>query len=328
MIRWSHAINHFKPNFDDFTRRRDHMRALRIISISGFSGVELTSGTGRWEALGNPDQLAANFGSVAGFADFVRDASLDAVSSWYWDPFTAMREDTLPPSDPADPQARELLIRRARWFAEALAELGGDVLVVRPAASAWQQPELDDAAIATIGDAWNEVAAAIADTGIRLGLHFDFLSALRTGDAWDRLMAATDAGTVGVALDTGEWTIAGRDPLAFYRDNAARVVIVHLKNVGAVDDIDEYTTRTAEQHVRRAGGERGVPRWYLELGTAPLLVDSRGFVEELARRDYDGWVVVEDELTPHPPTSTMLNGWEVQNVLDPAIRAVREGVGS
>lgn len=328
MIRWSHAINLFKPNFDDFARRRDHLRALRVISISGFSGVELTSGTGRWEALGNPQQMAANFGSVQGFGEFVREAALDAVSSWYWDPMVAMREDLLPATDPSDPSTRETLIRRARWFAEALAELGGDVLVVRPSASAWQQPDLDDSTVQTIADAWNEVGEAIADTGIRVGLHLDFLSALRTGDAWDRLIAATDVQTVGVALDTGEFTIAGRDPMAFYRDNADRVVLVHLKNVGAVDDIDEYTMRMAEHHVRRAGGRRAIPRWYLELGTAPRLVDSTGFVEELERRGYDGWVVVEDEMTPHPPTSVMLNGWEVQNVLDPAIRRAREGAAS
>ena len=60
-IRWAYAINQWKPQFDDFVRREQHERALKTISIAGFEGVELNAGTGRWEPLGNPQQLAANF---------------------------------------------------------------------------------------------------------------------------------------------------------------------------------------------------------------------------------------------------------------------------
>jgi hypothetical protein len=67
----------------------------------------------------------------------------------------------------------------------------------------------------------------------------------------------------------------------------------------------------------RAGGSRAVPRWFTELATEPLLVDAPGFVAALVEHGYDGWVVVESDLTPHPPTSAMLNGWEVQHVLAP-----------
>ncbi|MCT2086871.1 sugar phosphate isomerase/epimerase [Microbacterium enclense] len=325
MIRWAHAINHFKPNFDDFARRRDHLRALRIVSISGFTGIELTAGTGRWEPLGNPAQMAANFGDLGGFAAFVREAGLDGVSSWFWDPMTPYREDMLPGSDPADAASRPVLIERARWFAGALAELGGDVLVARPAVSAWQRPDLDDDDIAVLAETWNAVGDAIAESGIRLGLHFDFLSALRVGDGLRKLVAATDPGRVGLALDTGELTIAGVDPHDFFHRHADRVVLVHLKNVGAVDDIGEYTVRNAEHHVRRAGGSRAVPRWYVELDAPSPLVDSRRFVADLARRGYDGWVVVESELSPHPPTTTMLNGWQLQHVLAPAVAAEPNG---
>ncbi|HEY4570124.1 MAG TPA: hypothetical protein VIH10_11690, partial [Kribbella sp.] len=86
MIRFAYAINQWKPQFDDFVRREQHERALKTISIAGFEGVELTAGTGRWEPLGNPVQLAANFGSVAGFREFLRSCAVEAVSSWFWDP--------------------------------------------------------------------------------------------------------------------------------------------------------------------------------------------------------------------------------------------------
>ncbi|BDZ44115.1 sugar phosphate isomerase/epimerase family protein [Naasia aerilata] len=323
MIEWSYAINQWKPSFDDFTRRRDHERALRVISISGFTGVELTTGTGRWEPLGNPEQLAANFGSVRGFADFVRDAALDRVSSWFYDPLLGFREDLSAPADPADPDAHASVRAHATWFASALADLGGQVLVVRPTASAWQRPQLDDGAIGTIAKCWNDVGRAIAPLGVRLALHFDFLSALRPDDGLERLIAATDTETVGFSVDTGEFVAAGLDPVAFIDRHPHRVAHVQLKNAAAVDDRDEYTRRNAEHHVRKGGGARPVPRWFLELGVAPGLVDAEAVVRALVAHEYDGWVTVESDLSPHPPTSAMLNGWYLQHVLQSIVEEAR-----
>ncbi|TAJ48152.1 MAG: sugar phosphate isomerase/epimerase [Herbiconiux sp.] len=318
MIRWSYGINQFKPQFDDFVRRRDHLRALRVISASGFSAVELNAGSGRWEPLGNPQQIAANFGSVAAFGAFVREQALDTVSSWFWDPSIRLQEDLTHGDDASSssPDARAALVGHARWFSSALAELGGDVLVARPAASAAQLASLDDDVIETLAESWTAVADAIAVDGVRLALHFDFYSALRRDDGLERLLQATDA-RVGFAVDTAEFTIAGLDPVAFYRAHPDRVTHVHLKNAAAVDDLDEYTMPAPEFTLLRAGGSRAVPRWFTELATEPLLVDAPGFVRSLAEHDYDGWVVVESDLTPHPPTSAMLNGWEVQHVLAP-----------
>ncbi|HEX7834193.1 MAG TPA: sugar phosphate isomerase/epimerase [Pseudolysinimonas sp.] len=317
MIRWGYAINQFNPQFDDFVRRRQHQRALRVISISGFSGVELSSGSGRWEPLGNPAQIAANFGSIASFGEFVREAGLDAVSSWFWDPELHLQEDLTHGDDPTDPESRESLVRHALWFAEALAELGGAVLVVRPAPSAGRKPTLSDDEIATLARSWEAVGAAIAGHGIRLALHFDFLSSLRSDLGWERLLDATDPTLVGVALDTAEFAIAGLDPVAFARARRDRIAHVHLKNAATTDEGDEYLTPAAEFTVLRAGGVRAVPRWYLELGTEPLLVDAPGVVRELVDGGYDGWIVVESDFTPHQATSVMLNGWEVQKVLAP-----------
>ena len=317
MIRWGYAINQFNPQFDDFVRRRQHQRALRVISISGFTGVELSAGSGRWEPLGNPTQIAANFGSTAAFGEFVREAGLDAVSSWFWDPWLHLQEDLTHGDDPSDPAAQEGLVAHALWFAEALAALGGSVLVVRPAPYAGQKPKLSDEDIATLARSWEAVGAAVAGHGIRLALHFDFLSSLRSDDGLERLLAVTDPALVGFAVDTAEFVIAGLDPVGFVRAHPDRVVHVHLKNAGFVDGDDEYLTPAAEYTVLRAGGARAVPRWFLELGSEPLLVDSRAVVAELAEVGYDGWIVVESDFTPHQATSVMLNGWEVQNVLAP-----------
>ena len=99
-IRWAYAINQWKPQFDDFVRREDHERAIKTISIAGFEGVELTAGTGRWEPLGNPEQLAANFGSVAKFKEFLDACAIGAVSSWFYDPQQRSLEHLTPPLSP------------------------------------------------------------------------------------------------------------------------------------------------------------------------------------------------------------------------------------
>ena len=80
-IRWAYAINQWKPQFDDFVRREEHERALKTVSIAGFEGVELAYGTGRWEPFGNPQQVEANFGSLAGLREFLSSCGLGAVSS-------------------------------------------------------------------------------------------------------------------------------------------------------------------------------------------------------------------------------------------------------
>ncbi|GGI47448.1 inosose dehydratase [Agromyces flavus] len=320
MIRWSYGINQFKPQFDDFTRRREHERALRVISISGFTGVELSAGSGRWEPLGNPTQIAANFGSVAGFREFVEDAALDSVSSWVWDPTAPFQEDLSHGTDPLDPEARPLLVEHARWLAKALEELGGSVLVARPCAGAGRTGPLDDAAIERLASTWQLVGEAIAEYGVRLGLHFDFLSGLRADGGLERFVAASDPDVVGLTLDTAELTIAGIDPVRFLERHADRVVHVQLKNAAVVDDLEEYRQPAAEYGVLRAGGSRAVPRWFLELGASDGLVDSTKFVRALRECDYDGWIVVESDFTPHPATSVMLNGWEMQHVLAPILQ--------
>ena len=114
-IRWAYAINQWKPQFDDFVRREQHERALKTISIAGFEGVELTAGTGRWEPLGNPQQLAANFGSRRRLPRLPRAAArIDAVSSWYWDPAERSMEHLTGPLSPLSADDVPAIVARAR----------------------------------------------------------------------------------------------------------------------------------------------------------------------------------------------------------------------
>jgi inosose dehydratase len=308
-IRWGYALDQWKPQFDDFVRRRDHERALKTIAIAGFSGVQLSSGTGRWEPFGNPDQLAANFGSAAGFADFARSCALDGLAAWVLDVTQGFHEDLSHGADPRRPEDRAAVLAKATWFAEAVAEAGGDVLVVRPAPSGQAGPA-DDAGIAAAAECWNAVGRATAALGVRTAVRFDFLSSLRLATGWDRLLAALDPARVSLAVDTGELAAGGRDPLAEIKGSPLPIGHVILSNALAVDDLEEFTRPGAEFSVRRSGGSRGVPRWFGELED-PGLVDIAAVLDALRACDYAGWVVVDTAPSPHPATSALLSGYHL-----------------
>lgn len=314
-IKWGYALNQWKPQFDDFVRRRDHERALKTISIAGFTGVELAAGSGRWEPFGNPVQIAANFGSVPKLLDFVRSCGVDAVSSYYFDPETRFGENLSHGHSALKTEDRDSIVQKARWFAEALAQVGGSVLVVRPAPSAWRQPELTQNDIEVLAACWNAVGKETSALGIRTALHMDFLSALRGGDALERLMAATDPELVGLVMDTGELAVSGIDALEFLQKYGDRVWHVQFKDAAAVDSDNEYLAEHADHKLRQVGGARRVPRWFLEPGQGSGLVDFPVLTAALTRGGYTGWVVVETDPSPHPATSALLSGWYLKNVL-------------
>jgi inosose dehydratase len=323
-IRWGYAINQWKPQFDDFVRREQHERALKTIAVAGFEGVELTAGTGRWEPLGNPQQLVANFGSLSGFREFLTGCALGPVSSWFWDPQERSMEHLTGPLSPLAEADVPVMADRAGEYAAALAELGGSVLLVRPAPGAGDVEVLDDPAIAQLASGWEAVGRATAEHGIRTALHVDFLSALRRDDTLDRLLDRTDAELVGLAIDTGELTAAGIDPVDAIKRHADRLCHVQLKDALAVDEADEYLEPHAHWTVRVRGGAREVPRWFAEPGADGGLVDSAGVVRALKDVDYSGWIVVESDQSPHPAASTLLAGYIVQRELRP-ILAERKG---
>lgn len=328
-IRWAYAVNQWDTNIDTFVRKREHERAFKTISISGFSGVELTAlSFGAWEPLGTPQQITDLYGSVEGFREVLHSCALDGVSSYVYDPFIGFDVEMGRGYDPLEEASIPRITATAVWFSEALKALGGDVLVVRPVGSAWQTGPLRDEQIAGLARCWNEVGRAVRAYGVSLALHVDFLSALRLDDGLERLLAATDPELVGLALDTAEYAVAGVDPVAFYERHADRVAHVQLKGARAVVDDEEAMTPHAEHFIRTEGGERGILRWFYEPTDEGGLVDFEAFADALARHGYAGWVVVESDQSPHPAESTMVSGWYVQKVLRPITEGRRAAVGA
>jgi inosose dehydratase len=314
-IRRGYAISQWKPNFDDFTRREQHLRAFKVIAACGFTGVELRAGTGRWDPLGQPASIAANYGSTKAFVRLLADVGIEAVTSWYFDPGAPIDEELSHGRSILDVADHAAVTATCRQLASFLAEAGGDRLVVRALPSAWQTGELSDGSLAGAADGWNTVGRAVAESGVTLSLHADALSAAADERVLAALLAATDPAVVGLSVDTAELAIAGLDPVAICDRHHERVNHFHLKDTRYRDDLDERRQPHAEQAFMQTGGEREIDRWFFECGTPGGLVDFPRLIERLSARGYAGWVVFESDQSPNPSRSAMLNGWYARHVL-------------
>lgn len=314
-VQFGCAINQWKPNFDDFSRPEQHERALKVIAASGFTGVELRSGTGRWDPLGRPASITNTYGSTGTFLDLVRRIGL-TVCSWYVDPGEPVDEELTRGRSILDRAQHGEIAQSLLPFAEFLAEAGGERLVVRALPSTGSLGGAPDAdALATAAAGWNTVGGAVARHGVRLTLHVDCLSAAADEKTLAALLDATDPDLVGLTLDTAELTVAQLDPVQLFDIHHTRVDHLHLKDTRYVDETGERLAPHAEASMLAEGGARGIERWFYECGTRGGLVDFPALAERMHARAWTGWAVCESEQTPNPASSTMLNGWFAQRFL-------------
>lgn len=313
-IKFAYALNAWRPTYDSFVRREQHARALKTIAVSGFRAIELTCGPGRWEPLGNREMMEANHGSIGGFVDFLRSCAIEAVSSYFFDPGVFLSGAGMPLAV-ANPADRAEIVERAREYLVMLPLLGGDRLVVNPAPAYWRTGGLSGQLVRNIADLWNQVGELATQHRVKVAMHLDCLSTIRSEAAIARLLDATDPQSIGLAIDTAEMMLAGLDPLAVYDRFAERVTHVQFKDVLLRDEFGEATQSNAELNFLSGGGSREIARWFWEMGTPGGLVDFPAMLSRMQARGYDGWIVVESDQSPYPATSAMLNGWYVNRVL-------------
>ncbi len=136
----------------------------------------------------------------------------------------------------------------------------------------------------------NAVARALRDElSMTVVVHHHAGTFVETPQEIDRLLAETDPEIVGLLLDTGHAVYGGADPVEVLRRHGDRVRYVHLKDVRA----DELArVRTTDIGMSEAW-KRGV---FCPLGEG--VVDFPGVVESLRARDYDGWLIVEQDVVP------------------------------
>jgi inosose dehydratase len=200
---------------------------------------------------------------------------------------------------------------------------GGEVLVValdmtddRVAragrAASPETQRLSDAGWKALADVLAVLAGEARSLGHPLGFHGHTGTYVETPEELARLASETDAGLVGICLDTGHVTVGGGDPVAMLRRLGDRVVHVHVKDV-AGDVLARLLDGSLSDFFEALRA-----RIFTELGNG--VVDVAGVIDALEQRDYAGWLMVEQDTTWHPPSESAAIG---RRVLEFALRAPR-----
>lgn len=149
---------------------------------------------------------------------------------------------------------------------------------------------LSEQAWSTFAAGAERIARAVrAETGLRTVFHPHCGGYVETPGEIDTLMARTDPSLLGLVLDTGHIIYGGGDPVAVFDKHAARVWHVHFK------DCDRRVAEAAR--VRGLGYLDAVhAQLFCELGDGGA--DLPAVTAALRRANYDGWIVVEQDVFP------------------------------
>jgi inosose dehydratase len=142
----------------------------------------------------------------------------------------------------------------------------------------------------TFADGCERIARAVREeTGLSTVFHPHCGGYVETEAEIDQLMARTHGSMLGLVLDTGHIMYGGGDPLAVLRRHASRVWHVHFK------DCDPAVADNAREN---GLGYLAAVRQQLfcELGAGA--VNFGGIVDALRKMNYDGWIVVEQDVFP------------------------------
>jgi len=202
---------------------------------------------------------------------------------------------------------------------------GGDVLVIAldisPDRDVWAgranepgTPRMTDIGWASVLETVHALATEVVAAGRRAAFHPHCGTFIETPAEVDRLVGGLDPSVIGICLDVGHYTVGGGDPVTALRDLGDRVTHIHLKDVES-DVLDRL----------RAGSIPGQnaairARLFTELGAG--VVDLNGVLAVAAARDYDGWLMVEQDSTWGPPSESAAIG---RRVLADALRDLGTG---
>jgi inosose dehydratase len=149
---------------------------------------------------------------------------------------------------------------------------------------------LDLAHWTTFADGTERIARAVREeTGLRTVFHPHCGGYVETVEEIDQLMARTRESLLGLVLDTGHIVYGGGDPLAVLEKHGRRVWHVHFK------DCDQaVATRARREGLGYLAAVRA--QLFCELGAGA--VDFPAVVKKLRELNYDGWIVVEQDVFP------------------------------
>jgi inosose dehydratase len=136
----------------------------------------------------------------------------------------------------------------------------------------------------------NRIARAVRrETGLRTVFHHHIGTWVETPEETARFLRMTDPEVLGLVLDTGHYRFGGGDPLAGLQQHADRIWHVHFK-----DHEPEIAARSRREDWNAIQSvENGI---FCELGRGDI--DFPAILRELHKLNYQGWIVVEQDVLP------------------------------
>lgn len=206
-----------------------------------------------------------------------------------------------------DASQRDTILEQADRYAHFAREVGCTELYVAPsgfnyvtrsgktrrqtAGHVTPADSMTDDEFARFGDTLNEFAARTQRAGVRSCFHNHVGTVVETGEEIDRLLALTDPSVVWMGFDTGHLAWGGVDVVPFCQKYANRIATMHIKDIdGAV-----------RERGAAAGWDYGTfsdNGIFVELGEG--MVDLPGVLHLLRQANFDGWLIVETDVTQKP----------------------------
>lgn len=254
--------------FPDHEKQPNWQRCMDEMQASGYAGVELgpwgyfpNSEAGLKEALSKRNlELVA--GTVGG--NFLSDESIDNM---------LMTIDEMAPVIKSFPEAKYIVLLPAMYTDLETGEY-------------CMEPNLSDEEWATYCRNVQRAADHCASLGLIGTFHPHVDCHVETEEEIERLLADTD---VGLCFDTGHHVYGGGEPITFYKKHHQRIPYLHIKDcdlaVKAKMDAEKWSFAKAV-----------VEDIMIEPGKGSI--DMSALHQALVDTNYDGWVVVEQDLFP------------------------------
>jgi inosose dehydratase len=249
-------------------------KCLSEAKLAGYEGIELGRKFPRDPAILGP---------------ILRNFKIDLVSGWYSARLLERSADDEIKAMQPHFTLLKALGAKVMVFAEVSRCVHGDRTVALS-----KRPRLAEKEWKPFCARLDAVARHLETQGLKLAYHHHMGTVIQSEEEIDRMMASTAA--VGLLLDTGHLTVAGGEPMRALERHADRIVHLHCKDV-------------RQEKLERAR-ERDLSFLDAVLGDVFAVpgdgsIDFEPILRGLAKRGYQGWLVVEADQDParaHPLT--------------------------
>ncbi|MEO5763605.1 MAG: TIM barrel protein [Vicinamibacteria bacterium] len=200
-----------------------------------------------------------------------------------------------------DPAAKDAVIAHCLKVASLLTQFGVKELIVaddegpmrqahagripKDGSKGWNATEWKTA-IETLETIAHRV---MSEHGLNVVVHHHAGTYIETPEEVERLLEGTKPELVNLLLDTGHYVYGGGDPVELSKRHGSRIRYVHLKDT---DKAQLDNIRGTDIGMQDAW-KRGI---FCALGEG--VVDFKGVACELAKYNYEGWMIVEQDIVP------------------------------